>query len=66
MRLSKPVVVLAVAVIVLFAIVIGMGAAILELGQRHDVIAAVETGFAAAGSAVLVGCALVGVIAIMI
>lgn len=65
MKLAKSVIILAISVILLIAAVVGMGAIILEMRQGHDSVTAIKAGCAAAGTAVLVGCALLGAIAMM-
>ncbi|MFF0547252.1 hypothetical protein ACFYTF_30915 [Nocardia thailandica] len=65
MKLAKTVIVLAIAVILLVAVVVGMGAVILEMKQGHDGVTAIKTGFTAVGTTVVIGCALLGAIAVM-
>ncbi|MEV0331908.1 hypothetical protein [Nocardia sp. NPDC050717] len=65
MKLAKTVMVLSIAVILLVAAVFGLGTVILEMRQGHDIVTAVQAGFTAAGTTVLIGCAVLGTIAVL-
>ncbi|MGW6730224.1 hypothetical protein ACWF9G_30360 [Nocardia sp. NPDC055029] len=65
MNLSVPVIVLVVCLIAAGAIICGLGAVVLAQKKGQDGATAIIAGFAAAGVAVLIGCALMGAIADM-
>lgn len=65
MNLPKLVIALVVCLIAACAIICGLGAAILAQRKGHDGVTVTIAGFAAAGAAVLIGCALMTVVAAM-
>jgi hypothetical protein len=65
MNLPASVIALVICTIVAFAIICGLGAVILHMKKGSDGVTAILYGFAAAAAAVTVGCALMGVIAVM-
>ncbi|MEU1523968.1 hypothetical protein ABZ413_17380 [Nocardia rhamnosiphila] len=63
MSLAPAVVVLLVVAVFLFAIICGLGAAMLTRWQGHSVAMSACAGFAAAATTVLLCCAVAGMVA---
>ncbi|MFD4357475.1 hypothetical protein ACFWPX_33360 [Nocardia sp. NPDC058518] len=65
MNLPALVIVLVVCLLAAWAVICGLGAVVLAQKKGHDGATVVMAGCAAAGAALVIGCALLGVIADM-